>query len=63
MVSGAIGVAQQTVCNWEASKGEPDASDIRKLARLFGVDANEIVGSPEALAAEPAGVPPAQAAL
>lgn len=35
-IAAAAGVTHQTVRNWEAGKGEPDASALNGIARLTG---------------------------
>ncbi len=37
-----IGVSVATVYNWETGKTEPKASQLRKLARVYGVSMDEI---------------------
>jgi len=32
-----IGVTQNTVCNWENGKSEPDLSQLRKISELSGI--------------------------
>jgi transcriptional regulator with XRE-family HTH domain len=41
-VAAALGVSLATVYNWEADKHEPRASQLRDLARLFGVRMEQI---------------------
>jgi len=41
-IAAHMGVALATVYNWEAGKHEPRASQLRELARLFGVSMEEI---------------------
>ncbi|MGC4107037.1 MAG: helix-turn-helix transcriptional regulator [Thermomicrobiales bacterium] len=38
----AVGVSLATVYNWEARKTEPKASQLRKVATLFGVSMDDI---------------------
>jgi transcriptional regulator with XRE-family HTH domain len=41
-VAVAIGVTPATVFNWERGRHEPKASQLRALARHFGVSMDEI---------------------
>ncbi len=41
-VAIAVGVTPATVFNWERGKYEPKASQLRSLARHFGVSMDEI---------------------
>jgi transcriptional regulator with XRE-family HTH domain len=41
-VAVALGVSLATVYNWESNKHEPRASQLRDLARLFGVRMDEV---------------------
>lgn len=43
-VAEQIGMSQSQVLKWENGKAEPDANSIRKLARLFGVTSDYILG-------------------
>lgn len=43
-----IGVAQNTVCNWEKENRQPDYNAVRKMAALFNVSIDYLLGvSPE----------------
>lgn len=39
-----IGVAQNTICNWENGKREPDFQSIQKLANYFAVSVDYLLG-------------------
>ena len=39
-----IGVAQNTVCNWEKGNREPDNESLRKMSELFNVSIDYILG-------------------
>lgn len=39
-----IGVSTMTVCHWEKSDSEPDISTINKLAKIFNVSIDELIG-------------------
>ena len=43
-VADKLGVTQQAVAKWEAGKAEPDIATINKLADLFGVSVNLLLG-------------------
>lgn len=32
-----LGVSQNTVCNWEKGKSQPNASQLRKISELSGI--------------------------
>ena len=38
------GVSRNSIVNWEADKREPKISDIQKLAEVFGVSPNDLIG-------------------
>ena len=44
-VADKLGVTQQAVAKWEAGKAEPDIATINKLADLFGVSVNLLLGA------------------
>lgn len=46
-VARKIGVSHMTVFNWERGETEPNASQIRALADLFGVTTDYLLGSKE----------------
>jgi len=39
-----IGVAQNTVCNWEKGNREPDNESLRRMSEYFGVSVDYILG-------------------
>ena len=39
-----IGVAQNTICNWENEKREPDYNSLKKMADLFGTSVDYLMG-------------------
>lgn len=39
-----IGVAQNTICNWEMERRQPDNDSLIKMADLFGVTIDYILG-------------------
>ncbi len=39
-----IGAAQNTICNWETGKRQPDNESLIKMADLFGVSIDYILG-------------------
>ncbi len=41
-LANAVGVTPVTVYNWERGKYEPKASQLRALARVFGVSMDDI---------------------
>lgn len=43
-LSHILCVAQNTVCNWEKGNREPDIESLQKLARLFGVSIDYLIG-------------------
>ncbi len=38
------GVSRNSIVNWETDKREPKISDIQKLAEVFGVSPNDLIG-------------------
>lgn len=42
-----IGVAQNTISNWETEKREPDNESLKKMADYFGVSVDYILGRDE----------------
>ncbi len=40
--AAALGVSNQTICNWENGKAEPTISQARKLSELYGMDLDYI---------------------
>lgn len=42
-----IGAAQNTVCNWENGKREPDNETLNKIASFFNVTTDYLFGSEE----------------
>ena len=42
-----IGAAQNTVCNWENGKREPDNDTLIKIADFFGVTTDYLLGTKE----------------
>lgn len=42
-----LSVSRVTVANWEAGINEPTAGNIKKLAKLFGVTADKLLGMEE----------------
>lgn len=43
-VAEQIGMSESQVLKWENNKAEPDAKSLRKLARLFGVTSDYLLG-------------------
>lgn len=43
----AIGASQNTICNWELGKREPDHAALGRLADYFGVSVDYILGRNE----------------
>ena len=43
-VAEAVGKSANVVSNWERGDNQPDPETIRKLCKLFGIDANTIYG-------------------
>lgn len=43
-VADAIGVAQSTVCRWQAGTREPRQRHLRALATLLRVDVGSLIG-------------------
>ncbi len=39
------GVSRNSIVNWETDKREPKISDIQKLAEVFGVSPNDLIGN------------------
>lgn len=39
-----VGVAQNTICNWEKGNREPDNETLKRLADLFGVSVDYLLG-------------------
>ena len=42
-VADGVGVARKTIYNWESGKSGPDADEIGRLAKVFGVSTREII--------------------
>lgn len=42
-VAEALGISNQTVCNWENGKAEPSWSQAEQLSKLFGMDLDYIL--------------------
>lgn len=42
-----IGVAQNTISNWETGKREPDHESLKKMADFFGVSVDYLLGRDE----------------
>ncbi|MFV0399543.1 MAG: helix-turn-helix domain-containing protein [Oscillospiraceae bacterium] len=42
-VAESLGVSQVSVCQWETGKAYPHPSKIPKLAKLYGVTADELI--------------------
>lgn len=40
-----IGVAQNTICNWENGKREPDYESLKKMAFFFGCSTDYLLGT------------------
>ena len=40
-----IGVAQNTICNWENGKREPDNESLKKMAFFFGCSTDYLLGT------------------
>lgn len=40
-----IGVSQQTIGSWEVGRTAPDHDTIANLAKIFGITADELIGS------------------
>lgn len=43
-LGGIIGVAQNTVCNWEKENRQPDYNAVKKMAALFNVSIDYLLG-------------------
>lgn len=43
-----VGVTPSAVYNWERGRNEPKASEVRSMARLFGVSMDEVAFEAEA---------------
>lgn len=43
-VAEALGVSRQAVSKWESGGAEPSTSNLLALAKLYGVDLNELLG-------------------
>lgn len=41
-VAKALGISNQTICNWENGKSEPTHSQARQLSALYGIDLDYI---------------------
>ena len=41
-VAKAIGVSNQTICNWENGKAEPTYSQAKQLSKLYGISLDYI---------------------
>jgi len=39
-----MGVASNTICNWEVGTREPDIATIKKLAKFFDVSTDYLLG-------------------
>lgn len=39
-----VGVKQPSVCDWERGKKRPTAENVLKLADIFGVSTDEVLG-------------------
>ena len=46
-VAEAVGVSRQAVSKWESGKTDPSTANLFALAKLFGVSAQELLGSAE----------------
>lgn len=46
-VAQGIGVARTTIIRWESGKGEPQMSQVKKLANLYGVSILDLTGPAE----------------
>lgn len=42
-----VGKKGKTISAWENGRGQPDADEMVKLCRLFGIDIDEFFGVPE----------------
>lgn len=42
-----LAVSRATVANWEAGINEPTAKNIKKLAKVFGLTTDELLGMEE----------------
>jgi transcriptional regulator with XRE-family HTH domain len=42
-VAEALGVSRQAVSKWETGAAEPSTSNLLALAKLYGVDAGELL--------------------
>ena len=47
MAAEKIGVAKDTISNWECEKSYPDARHIKKIENVYGVSYNDLVFLPE----------------
>ena len=48
-----VGVAQNTICNWENEKREPDYDSLIKMADYFGVSVDFLLGRDEKMPPSP----------
>ena len=48
-VAYALGVKPPSVCNWESGKTKPSTSNLIKLAALYNVSVDSLVGDADAL--------------
>lgn len=40
-----IGMSQQAVAKWESGKAEPDSATLKKLASIFGITVDQLLGN------------------
>lgn len=43
-LSGMLGVAQSTIVSWENGQRKPDIDSLMKMAEIFGVSTDELLG-------------------
>lgn len=43
-LAGQVGVHQSCVCDWERGKKKPTVDNLLKLADIFGVTTDEVLG-------------------
>lgn len=43
-LANLIGVSTMAVCHWEKNDSEPDISTINKLAKIFNISIDELIG-------------------
>ena len=54
-LGSVVGVAQNTVCNWENGKREPDYDSLKRMADFFDVSVDYLLGRTDKKETPPAG--------